>query len=116
MWAFGFVSDKRKFECAACGHHFRYKESICEDWRDPNKSFLCPKCKAYLEVPAGKKIGQIMKYGLPVLVIAFCLSIYYSDRTFIQVTVLLIGGAFAIAQTAPYQKIQTKVVGVKNAA
>lgn len=112
MWV--FVSDKRKFECAVCSHHFRYKESICENWRDPYKSFLCPKCKAYLEVPEEKKVARIMKCGLPIFVVAFCLSIYYSERAFILVTMFFLVGAITIVQAAPHEQIETKEVGTKN--
>ena len=113
MWI--FVSDKRNYECACCGHLFRHKESICEDWRDPTKSFLCPNCNSYLEIPEEKKVNQIMKYGAPVFVIALCLSIYYSERWFLLVTIFIWVCAVVVVQAAPYESIKTKEVGGKNA-
>jgi hypothetical protein len=113
MWA--FISDKRKYECAACQHLFRHKESVCEDWRDPAKSFLCPKCSAYLEVPEERKADRIMKYGFPILIIAGGLSLYYSERWVFTMTLLVVFVAIAFVQAAPNENIQTKMVGSENA-
>jgi CXXC-20-CXXC protein len=112
---YAFISDKRNYECAACGHLFRYKDSVCEDWRDPAKSFLCPKCNAYLEVPEESKVNQIMKYGAPAFVIALCLSVYYSERGFLLVTMFVLAVACMFVQAAPHENIQTKEIGAKNA-
>ena len=113
MWA--FVSDKRKYACAACGHLFRHKESICEDWRDPAKKFLCPSCNAYLAVPEEGKVNRIMKYAVPAFIIALGLSVYYSERVFLLLTMIVFAGAFTAVQAGPNELIQTKEIGGKNA-
>ena len=113
MWA--FISDKRKYECAACQHLFGHKDSVCEDWRDPEKSFLCPKCSAYLEVPEERRVVRIMKYGFPTLIIAGGLSVYYTERWFLTATILVVFGVIAFVQAAPNENVQTKIVGTENA-
>ena len=39
----------RKFQCGNCSTVFKETEGLCEDWRDPKKSLVCPHCKFYLE-------------------------------------------------------------------
>lgn len=34
-------------KCIACGTSFKASEAICDDWRDPNRSFGCPKCGTF---------------------------------------------------------------------
>ena len=33
--------------CSACGTDFKASEALCDDWRDPNKSFGCPNCGTF---------------------------------------------------------------------
>ncbi len=34
-------------KCSACGSEFKASEALCDDWRDPNKSFGCPRCGTF---------------------------------------------------------------------
>ncbi len=36
-------------KCIECGHKFSLREALCEDWRDPEKSFGCPNCKTFFK-------------------------------------------------------------------
>lgn len=36
------------FRCCACGLGFGEREALCEDWSDPERSFICPGCGTYL--------------------------------------------------------------------
>lgn len=46
-----------KYRCCSCAHIFNQHQAICEDWRVPEKSLICPECKSYLalDFPRGKK-------------------------------------------------------------
>lgn len=37
-----------KFCCCHCHLVFHEKDALCEDWSDPNKSFICPGCGTHL--------------------------------------------------------------------
>ena len=62
----------QKYKCGNCDHIFNEHELICEDWRDPKKSIVCPKCRYYLEVPKNPRI----KYVVIAAIIAVVLSIF----------------------------------------
>ena len=34
-------------DCSHCGHAFSASQALCDDWRDPNKSFGCPQCGTF---------------------------------------------------------------------
>lgn len=34
-------------KCPECQTVFTYQDALCEDWRDPNKSFGCPNCQTF---------------------------------------------------------------------
>jgi hypothetical protein len=34
-------------KCLECEHEFSLHEALCEDWRDPEKSFVCPNCGTF---------------------------------------------------------------------
>jgi hypothetical protein len=33
--------------CTECGHNFTASQALCDDWRDPKKSFGCPNCGTF---------------------------------------------------------------------
>jgi hypothetical protein len=34
-------------KCPECSNKFKIQETLCDDWRDPNKSFGCPHCGTF---------------------------------------------------------------------
>lgn len=34
-------------KCPECQRKFNYQTALCDDWRDPNKSFGCPHCGTF---------------------------------------------------------------------
>jgi len=36
-------------ECGNCNQYFSRKDAICEDWRNPEKRLICPKCETPLK-------------------------------------------------------------------
>jgi uncharacterized paraquat-inducible protein A len=65
--------------CASCAHKFTANEAQCEDWRIPEKSWVCPKCNAYLAVKK-QPYARLLKWYWPVLILALVVSIYTSNR------------------------------------
>ncbi len=53
-----------KTRCTACGNRFSDREALCEDWRDPERSFACPSCNTYFyrDVKSAGKI--VLSVGL----------------------------------------------------
>lgn len=50
--------------CPECGARFRLSEALCDDWRDPDRSFGCPHCGVFLrpetgQEPAGVRAGVL---------------------------------------------------------
>ena len=37
-----------KFQCCQCKHLFDESEALCEDWSNPERSFICPACETCL--------------------------------------------------------------------
>ncbi len=37
-----------KTQCPACRKTFSAREALCENWRDPEKSFGCPHCGTFI--------------------------------------------------------------------
>ena len=33
--------------CTSCGHRFSASKALCEDWKDPERSFGCPACGTF---------------------------------------------------------------------
>ena len=60
--------------CGNCGHEFNAREMLCEDWRDPKKSMVCPNCKYYIEVPKNWK----SKYAIALTIFAIVLGLVIS--------------------------------------
>ena len=107
MWA--FISEKRNYKCASCGHLFRAHESICEDWRQPGKSFLCPSCKAYLDVPDHENMDRIYWCFAP-MIPATGLALYYSQYAIFPVALLICMG-FTMFFVPDYTStIKTRVI------
>ncbi len=45
---FGRPMLKIKYICVVCNYIFSDDEAVCEDWRDKEKSFICPQCNTSL--------------------------------------------------------------------
>ena len=39
----------KKIQCPECTNSFSLKEALCEDWKNPKKSFGCPHCSTFFE-------------------------------------------------------------------
>jgi hypothetical protein len=37
-----------KFQCCSCNDTFDEKDALCEDWSNPERSFICPHCETCL--------------------------------------------------------------------
>jgi len=75
------------YKCCICHANFTERDSLCENWNDPNKRFGCPYCKNFLQTEISlfkswslkKKVKYIykeIKYRLIWLMIMIFL--YYS--------------------------------------
>ena len=66
-----------KIQCEVCGNIFPEEKAHCEDWRDSEKSFGCPKCKTFLIKPMVefnlKRLFKILLEALSALVILYFL-------------------------------------------
>jgi len=69
-----------RFRCARCAHTFGEAEALCEDWTDPSRSFVCPRCGERLvraeqvsveAVPAPMRLRGFVQRRQKELVIAF---------------------------------------------
>lgn len=74
------VNVLAKYECGDCSALFNEQEAICEDWRDPAKSLICPKCYSYLAVPKNPKTRYVFAaaiVGLAIGVVLVFTNGYY---------------------------------------
>ena len=51
-------------ECSVCQHEFSHSEALCDDWRDPNKSFGCPKCETFFVKDMNPRSSESIVGGL----------------------------------------------------
>lgn len=93
-----------RFRCCDCGLRFGEREALCEDWNDPDRSFICPGCGAYLlradragvHVLEGRRLPwrrwlTRLPAVLAVLLGAVLMDRIWGDRG--ALAVLLLGGA-----------------------
>lgn len=78
----------QKYKCGNCSHIFNEQQAVCEDWRDPKKSLICPECDSYLEVTVNKK-EKIYNKAWCLLFPAIALDIYF--RSSKAITLVTIG-------------------------
>ncbi|HSG89961.1 MAG TPA: hypothetical protein VLA56_12170 [Pseudomonadales bacterium] len=120
-----------RFRCCACGRRFGEQEALCEDWSDPEKSFICPGCGSYLRradtagfrVIEGRGAVQRLRRWLPlvpmaaaVLLAAVLLDGIWGDRG--ALAALLIGGAVLVfmalrraEEMAPEETVRVEDLG-----
>ncbi len=51
-------------KCKICGTKFKVSEALCDDWRDPLKSFGCPKCGTFYKKEMRPKLAELLIGGL----------------------------------------------------
>ena len=97
------------FECCKCHHKFRDKEAICEDWRIPEKKFICPCCHTPLETQADRlkkmtfknqmaymfSFNQMKPYYFVLLVILIASYLSTSSVMFYSILGIVMVGLFA---------------------
>ena len=52
-----------KYRCIECSSIFGSHDALCEDWRVPEKSLVCPSCKHYLEVVRNENLDTTKKFN-----------------------------------------------------
>lgn len=45
-----------KFQCAKCSHVFTASEADCDNWREPERAFICPSCATPLVNPLARDL------------------------------------------------------------
>lgn len=51
-------------KCTECGYKFTLRSGLCDDWKDPNKSFGCPECRTFYVKDMKPKYKESVKQGL----------------------------------------------------
>ncbi len=62
------------YQCINCHHNFNKRDAICEDWRDPERKFICPKCQTRLK-PGASPIFHKGSIGYVLLVIGLLIGV-----------------------------------------
>ncbi len=86
-----------RYSCGKCQHIFNEREVKCEDWRIPEKSFICPECDTSLNIKAAQKAHMNIKKMLPSVVapiIGATVGKVLSQFFTIDQTMIILGCAF----------------------
>ena len=51
-------------KCPECQSIFTYQDALCEDWRDPNRSFGCPNCETFFVKDMRPKFRESIIAGI----------------------------------------------------
>ena len=51
-------------KCPGCARTFSAQQALCEDWRDPKKSFGCPHCGHFIYKDLRPNIRQSVAVGI----------------------------------------------------
>jgi len=116
-----------KYRCSECSNIFGSHDALCEDWRIPEKSLICPKCKHYLELVRNENLDTTKKFnrvaigGLALAPVAFGFFYKFPDsiasKLLLIVCVLLLASArfyshfVAINEESP---AKTRSLGASN--
>ncbi len=110
-----------KYQCAHCQAIFDDADALCENWEDPNRNFICPRCKNYLRrgEPAKpnwrQRVANIRGRHL-LWVLAFALGMVLLSRrsslpfafpyiaTLLAALVVIIRGWFTVDIPSPTEK------------
>ena len=81
-------SQLAKFKCGSCSHIFNEQEAKCENWRDPKKSLICPKCDNYLELKKNGNSHIFDTAALIIFIVCLLLSIFIINSKSLGIIVL----------------------------
>jgi len=98
--------------CGNCEAKISSDDVLCEDWRDKNKSMVCPKCKHYLSLPHNpRKKFAYLAFGIS-LVVGILMEIYSTQsRVLIFPFLLIAAPAYLWASPELFKPIVTKAHG-----
>ena len=102
--------------CTECGHEFSAGEALCEDWKDPERSYGCPGCGTFFIRDMRPKLGPAIIGGLlgggiaTPAVFLLARGLRASDPTLILMPIVilisvLIAGALLARATQPSLRI-----------
>ena len=105
------VNVSTKYKCAECSEVFSDREAICEDWRDEEKSLICPKCHSYLAVYKSPK----QKYVWYAAGLGFLIGLYLAVTNGAYIAPILFAWIFSIPFSFiidgdPFDNVKTVVI------
>ncbi len=103
-------------KCPACGNKFSMRTAICDDWKDPGKSFGCPHCETFFikDMNPNKRqnlISLLFAVGMviPAVNIVFRYFLHGGDTYILFNAACILGSAILIAVLAVSQMFRPLV-------
>lgn len=105
-----------KFRCCSCTHIFNQRQAICEDWRVPEKSLICPVCKSYLAVKFSKGQKWILGLGVTSLIIGIIVraSGFWNISLLVMFVPIFLLLVYGWRYGTPFGPAKTKIVREEN--